>query len=599
MTVYNVEELLKKLNLTDEAVQQINNIRASEPSRKVRSNGKNVTGFYPSRKMGVTIQFESHKLELAAIYEKEHDPNVLEYYDQPPSFPIKYKNSKGSNKKNIGHRYTADFFVIENDWIGWEEWKTDEDLLKLSQKYPTRYCVDEKGNWRCPPAEEYAKQLGLMFRVKSSKEIDWTYQRNLLFLEDYLLDEKPYVSEEAVIAIKKLLNDKPFITLDELLSNQTTFLADDIYTLIALEEIYVDLKKCSIVDFRNTPLFLNEKTYKAYQNMQTACIPLLLEPTLLEISVGAKVYWDVKLWTIINITENVISLLSEVDELSEIPKFIFEDLIKKGSIKGLKEITKSRDEQEVLKIIKGASEKELEVANRKYLIVQGMLNGGKYDDYDTSDRTIRDWIKKYKDAEKIYGNGYVGLISRRSKQGNRTERFPKEVLDLMNKYIEEKYEMIIQKNRWTVYNALKKECELKGYQAPCFKTFCNKVKARPIHLQTKKRKGSKASYDTQPFYYELRMTTPRHGDRPFEICHIDHTELDIELICSQTEENLGKPWITFLVDAFSRRILAFYLTFDPPSYRSCMMVLRECVRRHNRLPKIIIVDGGKEFHSVL
>ncbi len=55
--------------------------------------------------------------------------------------------------------------------------------------------------------------------------------------------------------------------------------------------------------------------------------------------------------------------------------------------------------------------------------------------------------------------------------------------------------------------------------------------------------------------------------------------------------------MSFLSDAFSRRILALYLTFDPPSYRSCMMVLRECVRRHSRLPQIIIVDGGKDFQS--
>ena len=37
--------------------------------------------------MGVTIQFESHRVELAEIYEMEHDADVLEYYDQPP--PIK------------------------------------------------------------------------------------------------------------------------------------------------------------------------------------------------------------------------------------------------------------------------------------------------------------------------------------------------------------------------------------------------------------------------------------------------------------------------------------------------------------------------------
>jgi transposase InsO family protein len=52
-----------------------------------------------------------------------------------------------------------------------------------------------------------------------------------------------------------------------------------------------------------------------------------------------------------------------------------------------------------------------------------------------------------------------------------------------------------------------------------------------------------------------------------------------------------------LTDAFSRRILALHITFDPPSYRSCMMIVRECVLRHARLPQILVLDGGKEFES--
>ncbi len=52
-----------------------------------------------------------------------------------------------------------------------------------------------------------------------------------------------------------------------------------------------------------------------------------------------------------------------------------------------------------------------------------------------------------------------------------------------------------------------------------------------------------------------------------------------------------------MIDAYSRRVLATYPTFDPPSYRSCMMVLRESVRRYNRLSQVVVVDGGKEFES--
>jgi hypothetical protein len=75
---------------------------------------------------------------------------------------------------------------------------------------------------------------------------------------------------------------------------------------------------------------------------------------------------------------------------------------------------------------------------------------------------------------------------------------------------------------------------------------------------------------------ELDMKTPRHGDRPFEICHMDHTQLDIELTDTSGKHLLGRPWLTLMMDAF-RDAPSPFTWISEPSYRSCMMVLRECV----------------------
>jgi transposase InsO family protein len=82
------------------------------------------------------------------------------------------------------------------------------------------------------------------------------------------------------------------------------------------------------------------------------------------------------------------------------------------------------------------------------------------------------------------------------------------------------------------------------------------------------------------------------------LAHIDHTLIEVTVISSVTGEALDRLWLTLMIDAYSRVPLAHYLTFDPPSYRSVMMILRECVRRHGRLPDKIIVDRGKDFESV-
>ncbi len=49
----------QRLQLPPETEALITNIRESPPVRKVRGHVNNVTGRYPSPKMGVSIQFES------------------------------------------------------------------------------------------------------------------------------------------------------------------------------------------------------------------------------------------------------------------------------------------------------------------------------------------------------------------------------------------------------------------------------------------------------------------------------------------------------------------------------------------------------------
>ena len=73
----------------------IERIRSSQPVRKVRSRASNVSGRYPSRKMGRTIQFESRHVELWGIYQMERDDDVLEYYDQPIRIQLQYRARSG------------------------------------------------------------------------------------------------------------------------------------------------------------------------------------------------------------------------------------------------------------------------------------------------------------------------------------------------------------------------------------------------------------------------------------------------------------------------------------------------------------------------
>ena len=81
--------------------------------------------------MGQTIQFESHRGELAHIIDKlEHNREVLEYYDQPPPIELNYTSKSG---RRVRTAHTPDFFVIGLTEARWEEFKPINELIKKAQ----------------------------------------------------------------------------------------------------------------------------------------------------------------------------------------------------------------------------------------------------------------------------------------------------------------------------------------------------------------------------------------------------------------------------------------------------------------------------------
>ena len=589
-------ELCQQLKLSKQAQKIVETIRSSPPARRVQSRAGNVRVRYPSRKMGVTIQAESHHNELAGIYEKEHDPEVLEYYDQPPPIKLVYQAKSG---RRVGVWHTADFFVIDSREIGWEEWKMEAELVRLAEKMPNRYVRDEEGDWRCPPGEEYAAQYGFFYRLRSSAEIDWIFQRNMLFLEDYLRDDCPLVGKQAREDILSLVAANPGMTLDELLRTAEISISDDLYGMIASEEVYIDVRLAPLAEPGRVRVFPDKDTSQAYMMIAAE---ISAAPTSgivpVRVALGAAVSWDERRWTIINLGRTATTLLAEDGSLVELPNASFDALVKEKKLVGEETQAQRVPNAEVQDLLAKASPTDFQEANRRYAILFPHLAGQPAPGQSTPARTVRHWLSCWREAEQLYHCGYVGLLPRRWAQGNRRRKLPEQTLTLLEEFIRDHYETLKQQSKYAVYGMLIRQCEAEGITAPSYKTFAWAVTQRPREKQVRKRQGPRAAYQHTPFYRELTLTTPRHGDRPFEIGHIDHTELDIELVCSRTGRNLGRPWVTFLTDAFSRRLLAVSLTFDPPSYRSCLMILRECVRRHQRFPQILVVDGGRDFESI-
>jgi putative transposase len=535
--------------------------------------------------MGQTIQFESHKVELPFIKEYEFDDNVLEYYDQPGPIKISYRTVSGRQTTALT---TPDYFVIRNDGsAGWEECKPEQDLMCLSKK-SERFKLDGE-IWRCPPGQEYAAQYGFYFRVRSSSEINWVWQRNIEYLSDYLQAPDHLVAANAESFLKALISCKQGIFLSELVEKAKSYTPDDIFQLIARDELYVDLHVHALSEQDRTPVYTS-KDQATVSHLPIAALvsqPVTTEP-------GSKLVWDGRMFLIVNLGEGSIWLQGEQGHVATLTINKFDELIKTGAVRavannsgdGLDEISRQ------LKM-KGPEVYARATEHYKAIVLHLAGTAGR-----PKTRTERHWISSYREAEIRYGYGYLGLLDNTDKKGNRLPKLPSKSYELMNTCVDEQYLNSTDTSPISVYGHYRNACEKADVIAASFKTFLARLKRLDAKDTEQSRKGFRAAYQLDEFYWELKPTIPRHGDRPFEIAHLDHTELDIQLVDSVTGGNLGRPWLTLMMDANSRHILAYVLSYEPPSYRSCMMVIRECVRIHNRLPQTLVVDGGAEFNSV-
>ena len=103
------------------------------------------------------------------------------------------------------------------------------------------------------------------------------------------------------------------------------------------------------------------------------------------------------------------------------------------------------------------------------------------------------------------------------------------------------------------------------------------------------------------------------GDYALHEVEVDHTKLDI-MVYDEKRRERGRPWLTALIDRYSRMIVGFYISFEAPSWFSVMMALRVAVMPKKKYldslnydfefdwdchgtPDHLYMDRGAEFRS--
>jgi putative transposase len=592
----------RRLGLQPEAQELLRQVRSSPPTRTPGSRAGNMPVWYPSKKMQCIIKAESAKVEFAFLLEAEHSDEVIEFWDQPPPIPLEYHDKRNHLQRPL---HTADYFVFRSDSAGWEECKPVEKLMQFAHQGSKRYVLDEKGQWRCPPGEAFAAQYGLTYRVRASDQINWAAQDNWLYLEDYYQSlEKLVVPEAELETLLQLVEDYPGIPLSELRTAASPISSDRINIAIASYALYVDLGAHRLTEPSCTPVWRSREMARVHRHQGEGAVDRGLDAHPVVIEQGSRVLWDGKPWRIAVGQTELTLICEEGGAPFPLARSTFDALVHDGKIVGARTDTRSRITREGEARLDSAREVDLATAEFRNRVI----NPDQYGDDEQVQiavraatipaRTKRYWRHLYQDAETRYGSGYIGLIPHFTNSGG-TRKMAPEVLNLVEEVLTTHYDTVTRKPKRGAYGEYLKQSEQKKLEAVSQRTFYTLAKRhKPVYEQVLVRAGARAAYPFKDYHRPSEKTIHRHGNYAWAMAHIDHLEVDLELCDSETGQPMGKCWLTLMILSHPRRIVAFYLTFDPPSYRSCMMVMRLCVKRYGRLPTAITVDGGPEFRSV-
>ena len=215
-------------------------------------------------------------------------------------------------------------------------------------------------------------------------------------------------------------------------------------------------------------------------------------------------------------------------------------------------------------------------------------------------RSARRWQAKVRDGEKIGLTPFQSLLPDYHLSGNRQQRLPAHVARHLHDYLHNDHgpqKGISDYRSYIAYKVGAKEHNPNS-DPVSWATFWNHLKKVPGELLGEQRGGKRlANSKVAAVPVQYRGLKPSYG---WKTASVDHYTADIFVIIFSGGDYVyaARPTITGMVDIYSGAVISMSMSLLPPSRRSVAKVMRDCVRRHGRLPSELIVDRGAEFKSV-
>lgn len=220
-------------------------------------------------------------------------------------------------------------------------------------------------------------------------------------------------------------------------------------------------------------------------------------------------------------------------------------------------------------------------------------------------------ITLYRWTRELKRSGSVKALMRfDSNKGNKSPRHDDIIYKLIDKKINEVYLTTQRQPILAVVNAVNVELIKNQLYGPTRSVTYNMVYGQIKKLDP--YEVDKARYGKKFADHKYQVSEP--WERPTQVlqrAEIDHTRLDLFVIDEESGMVYGRPTLTIALDGYSRAILGYFISYEPPSALAVLSCLNHAIWMKTDLrekypdirnewtmagvPETLVVDNGKDF----
>lgn len=220
-----------------------------------------------------------------------------------------------------------------------------------------------------------------------------------------------------------------------------------------------------------------------------------------------------------------------------------------------------------------------------------------------SERSVRNLLKRYRDQD----GDPLAFVGKKAGRPVGLSRLSRDVEMVIHSMIERVYAKPQRPQVKWLHTTIAAECVKRGLKPPSVKAVTKRLRDyNPIYMR-RRRHGRGAAEQLKPVVGQQRA-----AEYPLQYVEIDHTDVDVMLVDSETRETIGRPYITVAIDLFSRCIAGYYVSLEKPSTTSVGLAIVSMAEPKDALlesygiqgswpiagkPHMLLSDNAAEFDS--